>query len=500
MVGVPGKYRGCETCRSRRVKCGNEKPLCKRCVDSNRECTYERETVFIVASIEDGGRCSSHPPRKTAKKGKTVTSKPPEEEKLELVPEEPLVSAWNDLISVSNVDRKCTLQLAALHTNLHSILRGTSEDGSDDGNAKSAPISFAPYEIPNVQPILSEDDFQVRSKALVHLSPPESPPRNEGLQIDGILLFLYEHNNSIISSLAPWRDPNHIRRQGPDTFRSFPNHHFFVRVYRHNAISAALLNRKPSFLAEPPWMTSPWELHPKSNFDRLLDTIVLLPGLLARADRIVPQDQTLARRLMAQDLLSNCIGIENQFNQWYDTVRIPGQADVMWIQAPEGTDAQIPFADTFAFSDGLTAVTFIYYWMAQLIFYPYVERLYWTIFEPVVDGPFPQTMPVLPGNLQINPLKYSLKEVRDLATNICRSLDFALANTAQPDLLAVPLFVVCQFFQHVGLDHGAVDDEVFGDGRLELMWCDAFRGRVVAKGSEMQEVAQSKQWRDLAAF
>lgn len=81
MVGVPGKYRGCETCRGRRVKCGassppypiilsakrltplalpgNERPFCKRCVDSSRPCTYERETVFIVASIEDGGRCKS---------------------------------------------------------------------------------------------------------------------------------------------------------------------------------------------------------------------------------------------------------------------------------------------------------------------------------------------------------------------------------------------------------------------------------------------------------
>lgn len=41
---------------------GNERPFCKRCVDSSRPCTYERETVFIVASIEDGGRCKSLSP------------------------------------------------------------------------------------------------------------------------------------------------------------------------------------------------------------------------------------------------------------------------------------------------------------------------------------------------------------------------------------------------------------------------------------------------------
>ncbi len=260
------------------------------------------------------------------------------------------------------------------------------------------------------------------------------------------------------------------------------------------------MSHKPSFLAEQPWVTAPWELHPKTAFDRLLDIIVLLPGILGRADRIVPQEQTLARRLLAQDLLTNCVNIENQFDQWYAQTRAPDQPDVLWIGDPDATGAQIPFADTFSFRDGLAAITFIYYWMAQLVLHPYIERLYWTIFEPVVDGPFPQTMPVLPGNLQINTLKYSLKEVRELASNICRSLDFALAHTVQPDMLVAPLFVVCQFYQRVGMDHGAGEDEVFADGRLELMWCDAFRARLVAKGREIQDVVQGKQWRDLASF
>ncbi|KAK3356925.1 hypothetical protein B0T25DRAFT_141999 [Lasiosphaeria hispida] len=501
MVGVPGKYRGCETCRSRRVKCGNERPYCKRCVDSHRECTYERETVFIVASIEDGGRCSSHPPRRTAKKSKAAP-KVQEEERLELVVSEPLLPAWNDLVSVSNRGKRYSLQVAVLNTVLQSVFRGCTEDDSDGGSSnRSAPISFATYETPDIQPSLSDDDFQLRSRSMVHFSPPAGMHGEERTQADGIFLFLYEHNNSIASpaNVAHWRDVNSVRRQGPESYRLFPAHHFFVRVYRHNAICAALLNRKPSFLAEPAWTAGPWEFHQKSNFDHLLDTIALLPGTLARADRTFTQDQTLARRLMAQDLLSNCINIESLFDRWYGAAT--SMPDVLWIEDPDGTDAQIPFADTFAFCDSLTAVAFIYYWMAQLLFYPCIERLYWTIFEPVVDGPFPQTMPVLPGNLQINPLKYSMKEVREIASNICRSLDFALIQTAQPDMLAVPLFVVCQFYQHVGLDmHGGGDDEVFGDGRLELIWCEAFRARLAAKGRDMQEVVQVKQWKDLASF
>ena len=76
----------------------------------------------------------------------------------------------------------------------------------------------------------------------------------------------------------------------------------------------------------------------------------------------------------------------------------------------------------------------------------------------------------------------------------------SVCDPVQPDLLAMSLFVVWRFYQHVGLDHGSDGDEVCDDGRLELMWCDVFRQRLVAKGRDIQEVVQGKQWRDMAAF
>ncbi|KAK8040842.1 hypothetical protein PG994_013849 [Apiospora phragmitis] len=58
MVGVKGKYKGCNTCRVRRVK---------KCTDHGRACEgYEREIVFIVGTVDDKGRCASHPPRNLA--------------------------------------------------------------------------------------------------------------------------------------------------------------------------------------------------------------------------------------------------------------------------------------------------------------------------------------------------------------------------------------------------------------------------------------------------
>ncbi|KAK3942429.1 hypothetical protein QBC46DRAFT_309455 [Diplogelasinospora grovesii] len=576
MVGVPGKYKGCNTCRLRRVKCDNERPFCKKCIDSGRDCAgYERETVFIIGTIEDQGRCSSHPPRvvkssssssssskragrstpsarsspgsKSEEKEGASSNRPqlplppppppplPPRLSLELVPDQPLQPAWDDLISLSNSasGKRYLVQIAAVHTNLQDVARGPGNGGTGDddadndddgrssgGNSSSSSnkftfLSFPPYEPPDPQPLLNEDDFRLRSQCMVHLSSPLEDNRSETTTTtDSICLFLYEHNNSVIfSNQPPWKDQtiqnNTVRRLGPEAFRSFPNHHFFVRVYRHNAISAALLNRKPTFLSSPEWLTSPFEHHPKSVFDRLFDIAVLLPSIFARADHILPQEQTLARRLMAQDLLTNCLNVERQFEQWYSSVlsssqQNPGQPgsseleEVFWIEDSESGSGFMTFADTFAFRDGVTATMFIYYWTFLVTFYPVMERLYWTIFEPVVDGAIPQTMPVLPSHLQqINPLKYSCgKTVREFAANICRSLDFALNSTVQPDMLVVPLFVVRQFYTRVpGMFPGITDD-----GRLELMWCEAFRQRLLTKGQDILDVVQSKKWVDLAGY
>lgn len=151
--------------------------------------------MFIIGTLQDQGRCSSHPPRvvKSSKKGKASSKK--EAEKLDLVPNEPLRPAWDDLISVSNAGKTYNIQNAALHTKLDEITRRASsnEGDEDDSGVGSNFISLPAYEPPNVQPFVSEGDFQLRSQAMVHLSPLEET-QGEGLQTttDSICMFLYE--------------------------------------------------------------------------------------------------------------------------------------------------------------------------------------------------------------------------------------------------------------------------------------------------------------------
>ncbi|CAK7208097.1 hypothetical protein SEUCBS140593_000022 [Sporothrix eucalyptigena] len=628
------------------VGCDNTRPYCKKCHDTGRECAgYERETVFIIGTPQDGGRCSSHPPRviKSKKAGTGLASTPNsngsgsnstsnfvgsggksrtspkshtnsrsasvsrmtsaspggtlspspsvsisihEQQQRhmppssgaappsgimssakfdtaavptvppmmarransnslkgfgvpDLVPVPPLRSAWHDSVSVASGGIVYEVQVAALSTQLNSIIRQKG-NGGGDGSFALAP--FPVYTSSGIRPDRNSD-FHLSSQCMIYLATDSNHMNFGASPSDNICLFLYEHNSPLLTGLLPpWKDPavqnSSIRQHGPARFATFPAHQFFARVYRPNAIWAALIFRKNTFLSEPEWTSMPWEAHPKSGLDRLLDIAALLPVMLGRADNVAPHEPTMARRMMAQDVLANCIYVERVLEQWHASLQDMGMrggasvsgASAMssatasvdggvggfrsggprarasshgrsgnwyWIADPEHTSvgAQIPFADTFAFRDTVTALMFIYYWSILVLLYPCIEGLHASIFQPVVDA-FPSPYPNLPSSLQIpggDPaLYYGPKEVRELAGNVCRSLDFALATTVQPDLLAAPLFVVESFYRHI--------NAASGDGALELLWCEAFRNRLAAKGQYLAEVVQSRRWVDAGQF
>ncbi|KAI1119774.1 hypothetical protein F5Y10DRAFT_283793 [Nemania abortiva] len=60
MVGVPGRSKGCNTCRQRRVKCTEEKPVCSRCTRGGFTCRgYVREIVWHHTTAEPSSAESS---------------------------------------------------------------------------------------------------------------------------------------------------------------------------------------------------------------------------------------------------------------------------------------------------------------------------------------------------------------------------------------------------------------------------------------------------------
>lgn len=351
-------------------------------------------------------------------------------------------------------------------------------------------ISLPPYTPVGLQPRFANEDFTLHSQCLAHVSSSQ----------EGMLLYLYEHNSSLAyTGLAPWKDPiaqgNMIRQLGPGHFAAFPAHHFFARVYRPAAIVTALLNRKPTFCGDPEWVTTPWERHPKAPLDRLLDILSQIPSLLQRVDHVLGLEPTMARRLLVQDVLENCLSVQAALEQWHASLHQSSyrSQSAYWI-SPDQSAAQIPFTDPLSFRDSLTSVTFLYYWAAQVLFYPCINLLNHTIFSPVVDS-YPQVFPDLPLHLHIDPEAYGSNKVREITTNVCRGLDAALANTAQPDLLAFPVYMAETFYG--GLN---VVAQQTGEGAMELMWLVGFRTRMMNRGQNLAGAAMERAWRDLAGW
>ncbi|KAI6380877.1 hypothetical protein MCOR25_001402 [Pyricularia grisea] len=556
MVGVAGKYKGCNTCRGRRVKCDNTRPYCRKCTDSGRDCGgYERERVFIIGTPREHGRCSSHPRRAVSGRSSRKTpassgSDRPESEEpavlrhegapetpvgsrmdgFDMVPTEPLRPAWDDLVSVSCSRVTLSLQIASLNTDLSMV----DQSGQVSNDSRLKTISLPPYKCPDARRSMDDNDSEMRSHCLTHISDVEEVRDEISGKVtgtDSICLFLFERNWSALSSSLPsWiQDPapsNSVRHLGPENFKKFPAHHFFARVYRPNALFAAIINHKSTFLASPEWTSVPWELHSKSDIDRLLDVIALIPALLSRADHILPHTPTLERRMLANDLLGNCLNVQGLLDGWLlsvdhdlasDGTPVPQQ--LYWVNAIDDS-TNIPFADsTYGFRDLKMATALIYYWTALLILLPCIERLNQAIYEPI-PGSFPQLFPAefysmtQPGSMSMGlmatPLPGGLgsmvtttssssggvssghKSTQELAVSICRSLDFALERSVQPDLLAVPLTVVEEHYREINM--------ATGEAAMELMWCQAFREQLTAKGQGIADVVQRRTWREVRRF
>ncbi|KAK7934936.1 hypothetical protein PG985_000431 [Apiospora marii] len=625
MVGVKGKYKGCNTCRVRRVKCDNTRPLCKKCTDHGRVCEgYERETVFIVGTVDDKGRCASHPPRnlgqssasssqqahassssspspsransrkKQAKaavaaaaaeaatttigsfssspssaaaspqlslretasaspsafipsatagsrgrgnsfginlegfgsggsnstNGNSVngTVAPATTVTTPLEPLEPLVPAWDDGDAVALVSAPAThhpsfyrVRFLALRTQQLDAVLKSLDPMTPEGQLTLTLPPSRHRDAGAASPARDEVGFRLSAQCFVHVpfragdamamhhhagGPGLGYSSATTAMSDGVCLFLYDHNASAArsSNQPPWRDPtilaDPILSLGPLHFQSFPSHHLFARVYRPNAIMTSLLARTPCHLASPEWSTVPYERHPKSSLDLLLDVLSVVPALLHRADRVLPPllppAAALGRRLKARDLLANCVGVEAQLARWSAGMEAAaaGNRDMPLLYWIHGTldlggdrggprqqrHAQIPFADTYDFASTVVGLGHVYYWTSLMLLYECMAALVDAVLydgggggamgstnDPFTDptgAGFPTSSPSLPrtnvgapgvgvpptiesGSRDLLPpgceaARYQIRERRKLAAHICRSLDWVIGSPLVP--------------------------------------------------------------------
>ncbi|KAH7258800.1 hypothetical protein B0J15DRAFT_494408 [Fusarium solani] len=258
MVGVPGKFKGCETCRKRRLKCSNERPICKNCIARGRQCEgYERARVFITGTPEELGKVVHYAKKRRPEAHRQLT--PPGTASPEL----------HQTPSLSG-------DLAMKHKNpaiSSTQARSSSQSaGPVAGPRHSTPRGLSPYPLSNINLRLDVRYF-ARLQSASH----------QATMTSGYETLYFEHN---IPARTLESIESVVQRLGLTFFSQFLNYHFFVNVFRPLEVGNAILERRETFLSAPEWGCLPWQFYAKDYFDRLIDLMILLPPLLARIHKI----------------------------------------------------------------------------------------------------------------------------------------------------------------------------------------------------------------------
>ncbi|OBT53061.1 hypothetical protein VE04_06160, partial [Pseudogymnoascus sp. 24MN13] len=366
MVGVPGKFKGCNTCRTRRVKCDNARPKCQKCVASGRECGgYERQMIFIVGTTNERGRCSSHPHRSilTAKQkmekekervrererelsrpqvdwqshseGEHSSTLPPTPTPINGTPTPEISCAFLHSPSLSlNPSFEAEGEAFSLPGLTHSLPEFNDPDSTREFSLHAYSFVREPEATHRSRP--ADGDVNPRARKKAHLEVDTySTSRNGHAEPATTLLFVYNSTGAPAGEAGPFHclhggTSSEIKSRDPSSFQKFPAHQFFANLYRPFACFDAMSRRQATFLARPEWCAAPWEDIPKTAVDRLLDIQVMLPGIFERARRTEAFPPSAYRRLKAKDLLDNCTRLDKSFEEWYSDLKSQSDGPLYW--------------------------------------------------------------------------------------------------------------------------------------------------------------------------
>ncbi|KAK4449056.1 hypothetical protein QBC34DRAFT_97714 [Podospora aff. communis PSN243] len=357
MVGVPGRSKGCNSCRRRKKGCDLGRPRCARCLQAGIECDgYERERIFIHTNPNSTTTVTKS--KATLLPTATVAEGGSDESPSSSLPLEVAVSAsltrsahrvniiatlWNlrctaehtcELATVLWIakiqDKPIFLQSPCLQKSILAVcLASIGKQRQTEWMVKEGLQLYG-------------SAVKTLSKALGRL-PPSTPPPDSMLVTTRVLAM-----HEIISGCAIQGDPHMqvshwpmhkmgelalLTARSPDSFVESPSHEMFVDA-RFMCTIAAVTVRRATVLSRSDWKTIPWSKAAKSSRDFLVDILVDIPGLLEQLDVIASCADPCLRNTLAAKCLEHAHDCERMLTAWLDT------------SCPEGWGwATCPYAD-----------------------------------------------------------------------------------------------------------------------------------------------------------
>ncbi|ETN44630.1 uncharacterized protein HMPREF1541_10300 [Cyphellophora europaea CBS 101466] len=378
MVGVPGKSKGCSTCRRRKKGCDQKRPVCGQCAAGGYVCGgYQRDRTFI-----------QHPATKGAEKSFYI----------------PYIRVSPSSLTQSLDQAAITRQCRGLFWNLY-MPHGDCIVKDEFILKCGHPMNWTEVvnELPNEESCLesafsaltisrvgkdSQDDRLVQESTKLYgralkemqlaLYDTDRMHSDEVLTAS-MLLGLYENFEGSTLKSRSWLShaqgaAHLIELRGPERHRNRQAHHVFLGS-RVPTIYAAILQRQATYLAATAWKTIPWENQHRTYIDRLVDTTTAIPAYLEDLDTLCTGTADPKTYLQKTELMHNLAQTQRMMDVWKGCVK----ADALPIEKVHitgGTDDRYPFEVEMHFDNHLFMNAHAIYYCCSLVVAEAAELLF----------------------------------------------------------------------------------------------------------------------------
>ncbi|KAI1169602.1 hypothetical protein F4777DRAFT_572521 [Nemania sp. FL0916] len=362
MVGVPGRSKGCSTCRKRRKGCDKQRPACSQCSTAGLVCGgYERERIFLNRTQDTNARAVPVVYRKGLKDSSDGGV---------------IITLPDYLAQTAYVDKYISVFLTKYLPAGRSFtfdLTGPSRDWveiahelqTSNGGIQLSLLSLGLFAAGESR-LATQSYCRALRKLYGALSNPYLVRDDSTLatcQLLSLVEMFHGADNDIMLQGSKWHSHlsgflSLIRTRTPHAYQSGVAHGLFTNG-RYPLLVSALKDRQRFLLNTHYWRNIPWEQEPKSSLDKLYDILADLSELLADTDEMWRCDDLAQRANIRRDVLRACQCLDNSLKGWLEekgSLAIFQDANGILIN-PTGS------------SDLLLAHMTVWYWTVYIILY-----------------------------------------------------------------------------------------------------------------------------------
>ncbi|KAF2001727.1 hypothetical protein P154DRAFT_619097 [Amniculicola lignicola CBS 123094] len=326
MVGVPGRSKGCITCRRRKKKCDLQKPNCANCAKGRFDCEGFGRQMIVVQFGDDGKgqyrprRLSKAPTPRDVVPDFGIQAQSLNRSALEVA----YFSAfWNLYLP------QAVLNGTIVPKRLNPVIRWVKWIQSMIGKDTTLRCALLALSLTNlgqarIDRAMIEQGMQLYGKALARLASDIRTPariRTSEIMATTSILSTYEQLNDAAYAARNWHGhvnglTSLISMHSPEECSEPDVHEAFVEA-RYNGVVAAIADRKATYLSSPDWIEKPWQGRRKNVIDTIIDVLVQFPESFEEFDNISATPLSLEMTHRAILLKERCWDLDRQLKSWY---------------------------------------------------------------------------------------------------------------------------------------------------------------------------------------